>query len=143
VSEHVLPPLQFALQEPAQVPVQVFPSRQEREQLPPAALQPVAADAVQSQVAPGWQVQLLPAQTQEGPGQAEELEESQAARARTAATARAEGRCRMRVSPSEAIECWTRPTSSWSLLSREGKFLAIIQGERMSYPAPHSKMSWT
>jgi len=99
VSEHALPPLQFALQEPAQVPVQVFPSRQEREQLPPAALQPVAADAVQSQVAPGWQVQALPVQAQAGPGQAEALEESQATVDRTAARAKAKEMCRMRESP--------------------------------------------
>ena len=46
VSVQVLPHLHPALHEPAQVPVQVFASRHEREQLPPEALQPVAAEAV-------------------------------------------------------------------------------------------------
>lgn len=56
VRSQVLPPLQSALQEPAQDPVHVLLSKQENEQLPPEASHPVAAAPTQVQVASASQV---------------------------------------------------------------------------------------
>lgn len=52
VSMQVLEPLHAALHEPAQVAVQLLPSRQPSEQLPPVAVQPVACVPCQLHVAP-------------------------------------------------------------------------------------------
>jgi hypothetical protein len=70
-SVQVLPPLQSALQEPAQLPTHSLPLRQLSEQLPPFASHPAAEFPVQVQLEPAEQVQLDPLQLQSGPGQAD------------------------------------------------------------------------
>jgi hypothetical protein len=62
---HWLPPLQSALQDRPQVPVQVLPSRQRNEQLSPEQPELV-------QVAPAAQVQVFSEQVHAAPGQADD-----------------------------------------------------------------------
>jgi len=64
----LLPPRQFALQDFPHVPVQLFRSVQESEQL---SVQPAASES-QVQTVPASQEQALPLQVQPGPGQVEE-----------------------------------------------------------------------
>lgn len=62
---HWLPPLQSALQDWPQVPVQILPSRQRNEQLSPEQPELV-------QVAPAVHVQVFSAQVHAAPGQADD-----------------------------------------------------------------------
>ena len=72
VRSHVLSPLQSALHEPAHVPVHVLFARQENEQLPPAASQPVASDPTHVQVASASHVHFASAHGHPSPGQVDE-----------------------------------------------------------------------
>jgi hypothetical protein len=66
-----LPPRQLALQDPSQLPVQVLPLRQSKEQLLPVASQPVASLPTQVQVASASHEQVEPEHAQASPGQAD------------------------------------------------------------------------